>query len=394
MAGTSRLQTFPSPALRWLVQGWVWLGMSLAVNCGGANLPYFPPTTQDHRVGDWNQSGGGHSGRSFRPHGIEPPLRLLWEQRLNNPPLGSSLISGPSLLQMTKTSTLYSFDLGGRAHGKRGFGETPCAPPAITGLASEVLVVAEFFPDPLIKGVSRLDGSTLWSRKSTVCVPTVSRGDTIVVIDEAGTVTALTAIDGEVVWELHGEERYTSGPSVFGEFVIIGDTAGALRALGVRDGEEHWLSQLGAGLRSRPAVSSRGVFAGTGEGEIVALSTDTGDELWRASLGGLPTPGLTLSRDLVVAGCVDRLVYALDVDTGDIVWRFETGGVVRSTPVSTESVVYCGSGDGFVYALELSSGSLLWKYRLDGPSVEALALGPRTLVVTTENGSIYVFGRG
>ncbi len=357
-------------------------------------MPYFPPTTQDHRDQDWNQSGGGHSGRSFRPLGVEPPLELLWEQRLNSSPLGSSLVSGPLLLQMTKTSSLYSFDLVGRELGKRGYGEIPCAPPAIAGSASEVLVVAEFFPDPLIKGVSRLDGSTLWSRKTAVCVPTVSRADTIVFIDEAGTATALTASDGDLLWELHGEEHHASGPSMFGDLVIFGDSAGALRALGVRDGKQRWLSQLGTGLRSRPAVSPKGVFAGTGAGEIVALSADTGDELWRTALGSLLTPGLTLSQDLVVAGCVDRHVYAVDVDTGEIVWRFETGGVVRGTPVSTESVVYCGSGDGFIYALELSSGSLLWKYRLDGPSLEGLALGPRTLIVTTENGSIYVFGRG
>ena len=357
-------------------------------------MTYYPPGPEDHRDEDWNQSGGGHSGRSFRPLGVEPPLRLLWEQRLNSPPMGSGLVSGPVLMQMTKTSSLYSFDVVGRQLGKRGYGEIPCAPPAIAGAASEVLVITEFFPDPLIKGVSRLDGSTLWSRKTTVCVPTVSRADTIVFMDEDGTATALAASDGELVWEVHGEERYASGPSMFADLVIIGDSGGTLRALRLRDGEERWLSQLGPGLRSRPAVSPSGVFVGTAAGEIVALSTDTGSELWRTALGNLPTPGLTLSPDLVVTGCVDRHIYALDVNTGDIVWRFETGGVVRGTPVSTESVVYCGSGDGFIYALELSSGSLLWKYRLDGPSVEGLALGPGTLIVTTESGSIYVFGRG
>ena len=120
----------------------------------------------------------------------------------------------------------------------------------------------------------------------------------------------------------------------------------------------------------------------------------TGDETWRTKLGGLSTPGFALSDDILVTGSVDRHVYGLDVDSGDILWRFETNGVVRGTPVSTESVVYCGSGDGFIYALELGSGSLLWKYRLDGPALAPLALGPRSLIVATETGSIYVFGRG
>ena len=357
-------------------------------------MPYFSPSTPDHREGDWNQSGGGHAGRSFRPLGVEPPLRLLWEQRMDSPPLGSSLVSGPLVLQMTKTSSLYSFDRVGRELSKRGFGETPCAPPTIAGRASEVLVISEFSPKPLLKGVSRLDGSTLWSREGTVCAPTVSRADTVVIVEEGGTVVALRASEGEVLWETHTEGLYSSAPAVFGQTVFIGDTAGSLRALGVLDGQERWSSQLGSSLRSQPAASSTGVYVGTGAGEVVALSTATGEELWRTALGGLPTPGLALSEHMVVAGCVDRHVYALDVDSGELLWRFETAGVVRGTPVSTESVVYCGSGDGFIYALELNSGTLIWKYRLDGPSVEALALGPGTLIVATENGSIYVFGRG
>lgn len=371
------------------------MGLLLAVaGCGGGNLPYFPPTANERSGKDWNQDGGGYTRRHHRPHGLEPPLRLLWEQRLKSPPLGGSLVSGHSLLQLTKTAAIHAFDVrSGRELGKHGYGEIPCAPLTVAGSRSEVLVVAEYFPDPVIKGVSRLDGSTLWSRRTAACVPMVTRSDTVVIADEAGTVTALTASDGEAVWELDGEGRYASGPSMFGELLIIGDSAGTLRGLRIADGEEQWSSELGAGVRSGPAISPSGVFVGTGDGEMIAVTTDTGEELWRTALGGLLTPGLTLSADLVVAGCVDRHVYALDTETGSIVWRFETGGVVRGAPVSTRSVVYCGSGDGFVYALELDSGDLLWKYRLDGPSVEGLALGPRTLVVATETGSIYVFGR-
>lgn len=371
------------------------MGFLLAVaGCGGGNLPYFPPTANEGSGEDWNQDGGGSARRHHRPLGLEPPLRLLWEQRLKSPPLGGSLVSGPSLLQMTKTAAIHAFDVrSGRELGTRGYGEIPCAPPAVAGASSEVLVVAEYFPDPLIRGVSRLDGSTLWSRKTAVCAPIVARSDTVIIADETGAVTALTASDGEAVWELDGDGRYASGPSMLGELLIIGDSAGTLRGLRVADGEEQWSSQLGAGVRSGPAISPRRVFVGTGEGEMIAVIADTGEELWRTALGSLLTPGLTLSADLVVAGSVDRHVYALDAETGSIVWRFETEGVVRGAPVSTRSVVYCGSGDGFVYALELDSGELLWKYRLDGPSVEGLALGPRTLAVATETGSIYVFGR-
>ena len=374
----------------------VLFSVSMAVaGCGGA-LPYFQPLSQDYDGGDWNQAGGGHTGRSYRPLGIEPPLRLLWEQTMDAPPLGGSIVSGQLVLQMTKRSSLYSFDLGtGEELGKRGYGELPCAAPIIAGPAAGVLIVAEFSPNPLLKAVSRVDGSTLWSRgQVNVCADLVVHADTVVIVDEEGTVAALGAMEGDVIWELRDQQRYSSGPAVFENLVFVGDTVGAVRALRLVDGEEKWHTSLGASLRTRPAVSSKGVFLGTGAGEVVALSTATGDETWRTKLGGLSTPGFALSDDILVTGSVDRHVYGLDVDSGDILWRFETNGVVRGTPVSTESVVYCGSGDGFIYALELGSGSLLWKYRLDGPALAPLALGPRSLIVATETGSIYVFGRG
>ena len=362
--------------------------------CSG-KLVYAPPTAPGQGEADWHQVGGGPGGRSFRSPGLEPPLRLLWEQKLDSPPLGDALVSGPLLMQMTKTASFYSFDLRwGRVLGKRDYGEIPGAAPTIAGELAEILVVAEHSPAELLRGVSRLDGSTLWTRATTVYAPALARADTVIFVDGEGSVAALSAVDGRTLWESPGEGgRQSSAPSLLGDTVFVGDSDGLLRALSVTDGETRWQRSLGTSVRTRPAVSTEIVYAGTSAGDVVALSVHDGEEIWRTRLGGLLTPGLALSADALVAGCVDRQVYGLDRESGIVRWRFETGGVVRGTPAATSSVVYTGSSDGFIYALDLESGHLLWKYRLDGPAAEAIVLGPGTLVVTTETGNLYVFGR-
>ena len=151
---------------------------------------------------------------------------------------------------------------------------------------------------------------------------------------------------------------------------------------------------MGASVRSQPLVDGGRVFASTGSGVTQAFDVQTGEALWQRPLGALLTPGLALADSVLIVGSSDRVLYALDVEQGGIVWQFETRGAIRGAPAATAETVYTGSCDGFVYAVNVKTGELKWKFRLDGPVTQSVTLDQRAMSVTTDAGTVYLFGKG
>ncbi len=366
--------------------GLVALG-ALMLGCGGGSV-YIPGDGRDREV--WALAGG-QDGRAYRAVGIEPPLRLLWQQKTDGPPLEGVLFTGRLVVQQTTAPSLYAFDrYSGQLLGKRG-GSTPlCGPPTLAG---ELLAYGELGGKPHLRAFDRQRRKVRWSYAGVVCAPVVGWGDTLLVALEAGQLVALAGADGAELWESEIGGLLQMAPSVADGRVYIGSAAGELTALDLDSGEEQWRCDLDSGVRTRPAVEGGYAYVGTADGAIQAVRLDSGRVEWRRGLGALMAGGLALTPTVVVAGSVDHSIYGLGRDSGDRLWKFTTQGVVRSAPAVAGETVYCGSADEHFYALDSTSGRLLWKYRLDGPALRPVALGERMVGIATEEGTVYVFGR-
>ena len=323
--------------------------------------------------------------------GVEPPLQLLWTHKMDGSPLGGALFAGDLILQLTTEPTLYALNRrNGTQLGKHGYDKMACAPGQ---LAEALYALGVLGRKPSLRVLDRRTATERWQHEGVFCQVPVVRGDTLIAVDEGGSVQALRLADGHVLWraELGGLAR--TGLALSGDLAIAGTASGDLVALNATSGKERWRTSLGEAVRSRPVPTGAHVVAATASGRVLAARRDSGRVVWERALGALPTAELALAAGVLVVGCADRLFYGLDAATGEVRWTFATEGVVRSSPAATEHTAYGASSDGHLYALDLQDGHLLWKYRLDGPVLAPVSLGAQIVAVATEKRLLYVFGR-
>ena len=371
---------------------WLISYLSVATIAGCQGKIFYVSGTSSFAPHEWPpklRDGEGYRGRS-----LEPPLRLLWQRQLDDPPLGPPVMAGALLLQLTTSPTLYAFDRhNGHRLGKKGMDEGICGGPGLAGAEGETLIIGESGRDAVLRAIDRRSRDTRWTFDGAVCAQVAVRRDTIIVPLEAGRLAALSAIDGQELWALEMTGGLAAGPLVDGDTVFAGDLKGAFIAVDVVDGGERWRAQLGASVRGTPVAHGDRIMTVSGDGVAYALDRNTGDVFWRQPIGGLLTPGVALASEMAVVGCSDRSLYGLNVEDGAIVWSFETGGAIRGVPAATAATVFAASSDGHVYGLDAQTGELRWKFRLDGPVTQSVTLGAQAMSVTTDAGSVYYFGR-
>ncbi|HJP32331.1 MAG TPA: PQQ-binding-like beta-propeller repeat protein [Candidatus Latescibacteria bacterium] len=373
--------------------GAILLTLSSVWTACGSGVLYAPwsPETQS----GWTQAAGDASGDGLLIDGLEPPLRLRWQQEVDKPPLGSPLIAGPLLLQWSKAPDLYVFDvISGTRVGKRSSDDPVCGPPALAGGGGRIMLVSILEDPSQLRAIDLESGDIVWRQEGALCAAVVVRGDTVYAAMESGKMRALAAADGRVLWTLDLEAPLTGAPSLAGDVLYIADGAGDLVAASIDSGHVLWRRDLGSPVRSRPTVDiDEGRVLAAIDGRLHALAAETGESLWWAEFDGLPSLGLYVSSTQVAVGSTDQSLYAFDLATGQPLWRCVTEGIVRGAPVGTASTIYLGAGDGWLHAVDTTDGSMRWQQQLDGPVLTSVALTRQRLAVTTERGTTYVFSR-
>lgn len=368
----------------------VHLALVVSLSACGSGVLYAPwaPTPES----GWLQDGGNPQGDRLRSEGVEPPLRLLWQQSIGDPPLGSPLLAGPLVLQWSKAPDLLVFDAAtGHRVGRKRLNDPVCGPPAIAGTRAHLMLASVLDGDePQVRALDLTTGDVAW-RLDGSCSAVVVRGDTAFLAQETGRLQAVDVVDGSVLWSVSLPAPLTATPSLYANLVVLPTGDGKLVAARVDSGTVAWKRAVDPRVRLRVAadVSGTRVFA-VSDGRLQALSLATGDTLWSAAFRGLPG-GVYASKSTVVLGSTDYGVYAFDAETGMARWRTELGGIVRGAPVGTEDIVYAGAADGWLYAIDATDGSVRWRHQLDGPILTSAALTEHLLVATTERGTTFVF---
>lgn len=235
------------------------------------------------------------------------------------------------------------------------------APPAFSGTRG-------YFPidGDRLAAYDLIDGTLQW----IATVATLSRpaiGDDLVFIAQADRLTALNEAVGEVAWEIPFEQSLAVPLLWDTGWLVAASAAGTVFALRASDGALIWRQDVGSKAHAQPAFAASHLYVPLEDGRIVSLRVEDGAPVWERRLGGAPSEVLALDERLYV-GATDNYFYSLRTATGRVDWRWRTGADVVGRPTVDEQRVYFVSLDNVLRALDRNSGAQRWQ--------QALALRP------------------
>jgi outer membrane protein assembly factor BamB len=187
-----------------------------------------------------------------------------------------------------------------------------------------------------------------------------------------------------------------ASPAVVGDRTFVAGCDSTLHVIDVKNGKQVEAVDIGGQTGSSTAVSGDRLFVGTMTNQVLAIDWKNAKVLWTFEAAKRQQPffaSAAVTDRLVIAGSRDKLVHALSRADGHEVWSFPTRGKVDSSPVVVGKRVFFGSLDGCLYAVDLASGSLLKRIDLGKEIVAAPAVAENCLVIGTQGGVVYCFGK-
>ncbi len=197
-------------------------------------------------------------------------------------------------------------------------------------------------------------------------MPVVS-GDSVFVGDASGSVAALDAQGGGILWEADVASPVTASPVLVDDLVVVGTEDGAIVALDAATGNERWAFAAGSRVGASLAAVDGTVFAGTDDGTMYGLEATTGAPLWEHAADGAITRGPAIADGVMFLGAEGGQFSAIDIATLQVRWVAELGPGELATPAVTDGTVYTATGLSAdvaheVVALDIADGSLRWAF--------------------------------
>jgi len=236
--------------------------------------------------------------------------------------------------------------------------------------------------------------------------PMIADGQ-IFVASRDGTVMALDADSGSIIWEVNTETRLGGGPGVGEALVLLGSSEGEIIALSITDGKEVWRSRVTSEVLSVPSAAAGVVIARAIDGRMFGLSSLDGKRLWTydrsvptLTLRGSSSP--VIAGGLVVYGSDSGKLSALSLKEGLPLWeksvafpsgRSELDRIVDidGNPIIVNGVVYAASYQGSIVALELETAKTIWSKDLSTSS--DFSVDRLNLYVTDADGNVWALDR-
>lgn len=193
---------------------------------------------------------------------------------------------------------------------------------------------------------------------------------------DAGTVTAVDARNGDVLWVSEFQGKMYANPLPLDDVVIVAGAQGSVAALDVETGAVVWRREVGAAVRGGAAADARRVFVTTEAARVVALDRHTGAPVWSAQI---QAPGImsaystpTVAAGKVYVGFVRDTYYDVpavhvyDAATGQPGWdpknTHDLGGGwgnIRSSPALHDGRLYWGEAySNRIVGLDITGGDV------------------------------------
>jgi outer membrane protein assembly factor BamB len=238
-----------------------------------------------------------------------------------------------------------------------------------------------------LRAVDLRSGKLAWMKDGTIPDPLAVVGDRVYVVID-GSLTALDARRGKVLWKAAVAGDVVVGPSADSRFVFVQGEDGHLQAFSAGAGEKLWTKRLEGPPRAPATVGPGHVYlprihaskTDDGDSTVYAVDKASGEVAWKRKLKNEHAfyQGVVW-KDLLLIPAMGNddpgHLYALSLEDGDVRWKKEVGPDANGhdfRPVVWKDQIYVWSGGddeetaGEVYLLlnlDAATGKTNWTYR-------------------------------
>jgi outer membrane protein assembly factor BamB len=247
------------------------------------------------------------------------------------------------------------------------------------------------------------DGSDIdWSVRLGPFDHATTAGDTLVVADHLGMLTAVDVADGSLRWEVALPSGRSIGVAAGPDGVYASSRARAeLSSFDPHTGDSEWRLRVASGP---PTLSAEHVTVHyvdaerDGFGNVVATHSRiltlnrSGHVAWDvAGLGQGDEPSLLASDADTVVEVAGTTVRTYEAATGETRWEVWVAAKITAAPGVGQGVVVVGDTGGHVTTLDLETGAVVWQADLPAPVTVAPAVAPRLAVVAGLDAAVRAF---
>lgn len=200
----------------------------------------------------------------------------------------------------------------------------------------------------------------------------VAHGQTEVLAEQDGAVTARDLTTGELRWQVMLAPPIVANPAISPGLVLVADGEKNLWALRLEDGSAQWVRRFDDVVSETPAVSEDAVAVAVEDGSVNVLSLEDGATEWSAELAGRARNAPALAEDILVVGDDSGALSAFELADGDVVWTAGLENGLDHGPTIGDDHVLAVDGDGVLASYDLANGDLQWQARGKGFPSEAL----------------------
>ena len=282
------------------------------------------------------------------------------------------------------------------------------AAPAVDLEWGEVYLASE---DGMVHALRGRDGEVRWKESAggPVRQTPVLSGDAIYVVTESDQVVALSRESGELLWnyERESEQEFAitghAGLTLADDKLITGLTDGTVVALGADDGAVIWErpTQIDVDASTNepirffdvdttPVVDGETVYAASFAAGIYALSLSNGSVEWRIGERTGVT-GLALAGRFLIAASADDGLLVLDHRTRELVWGRILDRGSPSQPIVAGPLVIFGESQGSLIAMHLQRGEEVARVEAGTGFSAPVSIAGNLGWVLSNGGSLFAF---
>jgi len=244
---------------------------------------------------------------------------ILWQRQLSSVMLGHPVRVGDDMLVQTGDNSIYRIS----AKGEKLWSFSS----AQSGLSMHIS------PSPLVSG--------------DVCYAIMSNGDTVALRSDSGDLLwrrqLLLTNDAVVLSEL---KTPLADPILAGDVLLVSFYQGDLIALSAMDGQQLWQRKLS--LKSTPLEYQGRLFVATATHAVLELDPANGSTLWKRDLDAGELVGPVLARGKLITADDQGRVFALSLD-GQVTGQTTLPGRVDRSPVAASGGVLLRNNLGGLY---------------------------------------------